>query len=421
MICPLTALLRKPILYYRHCLASIRSLQSNRNELSQYSSAGPLASNSSVPVPARYLTNLRSIAVDTNWARIWLDFRITIVFLISTISVGLTFVLIQNVGSRSTSFLWALAALATGGLIGFLFGIPRVLQDNNSVPAVRDAGDDETEPLFPRPVYRMQVNTNLEQISDWLTKIIVGFGLIQLRNIPDYLNRLSLFIASGLGPTPQTQVLAIALVVYFFVIGFLSGYLMTRIYLAQAFSRADWGAQNTIVVGGSTLTLTEVSEQSRALLADLQDQILNIQKAVPAAAPPKSPEDVVRRSAASNVSSIMWVDDNPKNNSFLVERLTKRGIQVAQVLSTSEALSLMKTRSFDRVISDMGRLESAGYNSSAGLDLLRAMRDGGNETPIAFFCSRRAVSLYGLEAMALGAKTATSSATELLQAIEVEL
>ena len=86
--------------------------------------------------------------MDTNWARIWLDFRITIIFLISTISVGLTSVLIQNVGSRSTSFLWALAALATGGLIGFLFGIPRVLQDNNSVPAVREIGDAERGALI---------------------------------------------------------------------------------------------------------------------------------------------------------------------------------------------------------------------------------------------------------------------------------
>jgi CheY-like chemotaxis protein len=121
------------------------------------------------------------------------------------------------------------------------------------------------------------------------------------------------------------------------------------------------------------------------------------------------------------VGSILWVDDNPKNNSFLVERLTNRGIQVTQVLSTSEALSLMKTRSYDRVISDMGRQESSGYNSSAGLDLIKAMRDAGAETPIAFFCSRSAVSTYGREALQLGAKAITSSSTELLQALEIEL
>jgi len=359
--------------------------------------------------------------MDTNWARIWLDFRITVYFLASSIAVGLTFILIQNVGLKSTAFLCALAALATGGLIGFLFGIPRVLQDNSSISAIREVRQEEKAPTVSGPVYRMAVNTNLEQISDWLTKIIVGFGLIQLRNIPNHLNSLSLFIANGLGAAPQAQALALALVVYFFVIGFLGGYLMTRIYLAQAFSRADWGAQNTILVGGAELTLTEVSQQSRILLADLQDQILNIQKAVPSAVPPTSPEDAVRRAGPPNVRSILWVDDNPKNNSFIVERLTNRGIQVTQVLSTNEALSLMKTRSYDRVISDMGRQESGGYNTSAGLDLIRAMRDAGDETPIAFFCSRSAVSTYGREAMQLGAKATTSSSTELLQALEIEL
>jgi hypothetical protein len=179
--------------------------------------------------------------------------------------------------------LWALAVLAAGALTGFLFGIPRVLQ-NDPGSVVRETPEHEHTERVQRPVYRMQVNTNLEQISDWLTKIIVGFGLIELRNVPDHLNRLTLFIAKGLGDLPQAQALAIALVLYFFVVGFLGGYLMTRIYLAQAFSRADWGAQNTIVVAGEELTASEVSEQSRTLLADLQDQILNLQKALPSSA-----------------------------------------------------------------------------------------------------------------------------------------
>jgi len=34
-------------------------------------------------------------------------------------------------------------------------------------------------------------NTNLEQISDWLTKILVGVGLTQLREIPGQVQRLA--------------------------------------------------------------------------------------------------------------------------------------------------------------------------------------------------------------------------------------
>jgi CheY-like chemotaxis protein len=357
--------------------------------------------------------------MDTNWARIWQDFRITISFLTISILTGLFFVLIQGVGTRTMAVLWALAVLAAGALTGFLFGIPRVLQSNEPVSTIHETQQDENTETVSRPIYRMQVNTNLEQISDWLTKIIVGFGLIELRNVPDHVNRLTVFIAKGLGNPPQAQVLAIALVLYFFVIGFLGGYLMTRIYLAQAFSRADWGAQNTIVVAGTELTLSEVSEQSRTLLADLQTQILNLQKGLPSSAVSGDAAQTVN--AADRVRSILWVDDNPKNNSFIVERLSKLGISVTQVLSTSEAMSLLKTTSYDRIISDMGRLEGAGYNKSAGLDLLRLLKESNIDTPIAFYCSANAVAQFSTEAKTLGAIGITSSPTELLQALQIEV
>jgi len=356
--------------------------------------------------------------METNWARIWQDFKITFWFLSVTIVVGLAFTLIQSVGIRTTAFFWALATLASGALIGFLFGIPRVLQETNA-PQLSEPAKADSNQTLTKPVYRMQVNTNLEQISDWLTKIIVGFGLIQLRLLPDYLNRLSLFIASGLGSGAQAQVLSIAIILYFFVVGFLGGYLMTRIYLAQAFSRADWGAQNTVVVAGAELTIAELSEQSRSFLADLQDQILNLQKQTPSLR--TSPEEGEQPTTTSPVRSILWVDDNPKNNSFLIERLEKLGIRVTAVLSTTEALETLKTKTFDRIVSDMGRLESSSYNSSAGLDLIKAVRNAGIDAPIAFYCSLRAVATYAQEAKDLGAKIITASPTELLQALQIEV
>lgn len=56
------------------------------------------------------------------------------------------------------------ASTLVGGMIGFLFGVPRknlAAEANNN----RLAGRSYTP------------NTNLEHISDWLTKIIVGVGL----------------------------------------------------------------------------------------------------------------------------------------------------------------------------------------------------------------------------------------------------
>src|ERR1700730_13401118 len=59
------------------------------------------------------------------------------------------------------------ACMALGWAVGFLFGVPRV----GSTPA------------------STRINTNLEQISDWLTKILVGVGLTQLHKLPTALRR----------------------------------------------------------------------------------------------------------------------------------------------------------------------------------------------------------------------------------------
>src|SRR5215212_11890898 len=64
------------------------------------------------------------------------------------------------------------ASAAFGGLLGFLFGIPRTLQqEGSSWSAVGSDGDSNDEKRSPDTDYRP--NTNLEQISDWLTKILV--------------------------------------------------------------------------------------------------------------------------------------------------------------------------------------------------------------------------------------------------------
>lgn len=115
---------------------------------------------------------------------------------------------------------WSLAALSSGCLTGFLFGIPRVFQ--------QDPDDDEAE-------YRQAVNTNLEQISDWLTKIIVGMGLIHLQEIPGQFQSLAEFISNEAECSAGS---AGSLLVLFAVIGFFASYLITRLYLAGAFSRA---------------------------------------------------------------------------------------------------------------------------------------------------------------------------------------
>lgn len=119
------------------------------------------------------------------------------------------------------------ASLLTGGLVGLLFGIPRRLQNaEQSTPAklaqnTATKGDDD-EPDAQQTIYAS--NTNLEQISDWLTKILVGVGLTQLDGIGKVLSDVGDIATPALGNLPASKATAITIVIFFSVSGFLFGY-----------------------------------------------------------------------------------------------------------------------------------------------------------------------------------------------------
>lgn len=120
-------------------------------------------------------------------------------------------------------FLLAGAAGTGGLLMGFLFGIPRTLQGQQQA----NSGTS------------YQINTNLEQISDWLTKIIVGVTLIQIGEIPKLLMELNEYVARRLPRGAVEEPFVGMVVVFAAVLGFLIGYLATRLYVSRAFRAAD--------------------------------------------------------------------------------------------------------------------------------------------------------------------------------------
>jgi len=140
--------------------------------------------------------------------------------------------------------LWALAALMCGMLLGFLFGIPRVSQQPSAEPAPGSASNIEDghseSRARRRNSYDQRVNTNIEEISDWLTKIIVGVSLIQMKEIPAEFQTVVTYLSG----TEHNRGVVGAILVLFLVGGFFCGYLGTRLYLAAAFSRADQTAQD---------------------------------------------------------------------------------------------------------------------------------------------------------------------------------
>src|SRR5262245_41130372 len=73
------------------------------------------------------------------------------------------------------------ASSALGSLLGFLFGIPRSLQRlGPPPPGIKPGEEGSSEATRPLASVRaFASNTSLEEISDWLTKIIIGVGLVQ--------------------------------------------------------------------------------------------------------------------------------------------------------------------------------------------------------------------------------------------------
>ncbi|WP_250486982.1 hypothetical protein [Caballeronia sp. GaOx3] len=201
--------------------------------------------------------------------------------------------------------LWASACSAGGWFLGFLFGIPRSLSSDtarttllgaeSSGPSNESAQDTEadeskTQPdvsdgaerrateqgsitvlnvdaganraetkqttvTFPsRPDNAAgrsgpppsgastAVNTNLEQISDWLTKIIVGVTLVESKEVIQRLKAAGHVIGQSLGSTYPDS-FAMALLIYFFTSGLLGSYLLTRLFLQRAFNDASMSSR----------------------------------------------------------------------------------------------------------------------------------------------------------------------------------
>lgn len=122
----------------------------------------------------------------------------------------------------------AAAALMVGILAGFLFAVPR--------------GPTETSGTT------LSTNTNLDKVSDWLTTILVGLGLVQLGELDGAFEGLSEGIAPGLGDGANAETFALGLLIFSLIDGFLIGYLGTRLVVALRFKEAEDKLKDTAEV-----------------------------------------------------------------------------------------------------------------------------------------------------------------------------
>lgn len=124
----------------------------------------------------------------------------------------------------------AAAAASAGALFGFVFGIPRTL-DPASRAAVATATSQGGAAAAPNVL--MAANTNLERISDWLTTLLIGATLVQIKDIAAWVGGLGKDLLQG-GVAANDAIVPV-IVIYFFTLSFLGVYLITRLYLTSAF------------------------------------------------------------------------------------------------------------------------------------------------------------------------------------------
>jgi Putative Ig domain len=125
--------------------------------------------------------------------------------------------------------LTSLATFLVGCFIGFLFAVPRVVSSG----ALKTAG--------------VTLGSNLAQVSDWLTKLLLGAGLVGLTRLGGPISKLLDHIAVVLqNPTahgtaaPGANVMAGLIVIGYLVLGLLEGYVVTSVwYPRKLISLAD--------------------------------------------------------------------------------------------------------------------------------------------------------------------------------------
>jgi hypothetical protein len=174
--------------------------------------------------------------------------------LIIGIPVALLLMLIIISSAQGTSFLLAFgtgllvssAAGLVGAFLGFLFGMPRDLSGRQALPRPpEDAGTN-----LPATVSKAAAmengrfawaNNNLVEVSDWLTKIIVGIGLVEFREIVPWVGSISLTAGAAagfIGPSAQAT-FGVSVILATFVYGFLLAYIYARTIIAVIFAKAQ--------------------------------------------------------------------------------------------------------------------------------------------------------------------------------------
>ncbi|MEO6723420.1 MAG: PKD domain-containing protein [Ferruginibacter sp.] len=118
----------------------------------------------------------------------------------------------------------------------------------------------------------------------------------------------------------------------------------------------------------------------------------------------------------ASVKKILWVDDNPDDNSSLMSLIRSDAVEIRTAQSNAEALKLFSGGTYDLVISDV---ERGKEGAKAGLQLYDAIKKYNSKTPFIFYTmfTKKGEADFDVAAKK-GALLTTSNSNELLDFLE---
>lgn len=154
-------------------------------------------------------------------------FGIMGVGVLAIILYALTYELSLVVQVLGVALLLAMASALGGGFLGILFGIPRTVLPPTDANHI-NGSNGQNGAIDYKP------NNNLEEVSDWLTKIIIGVGLTQLITLPRAMRSLADYFRPALGNSDSSGGFGVVIIFSFVVSGFLVGYFWSLFRLRSA-------------------------------------------------------------------------------------------------------------------------------------------------------------------------------------------
>lgn len=162
---------------------------------------------------------------------------------------------------------------------------------------------------------------------------------------------------------------------------------------------------------GFKVTTTQAAREAAESASEVAKRLADLERRL-AAAGLMAPETNERREV-----SILWVDDFPANNAFLMEKLQSDGARIQKEISTDSAISALSEGEFDLIVSDLGRIENGRDNPWAGRDFARVLRASGRKQPLLIFAGSRAMENRD-QLVAAGATAVTDSVVEVFNFVD---